>query len=48
MGDDGIGEEDTNATVLTDEPLFLLPEPPAGDLTGDRRQDFVGDVNPCI
>ena len=48
MGDDGIGDEDTNATVLGDEDPFLLPGAPIGVFSGDRRHDFVGEENPCI
>jgi hypothetical protein len=43
-----MGDEETNATVLVGEALLSYPEPPAGVLSGDRRQDFVGDENPCI
>jgi hypothetical protein len=48
MGDDGIGDEDTNATVFADEELFLLPGAPVGVFRGDRRHDFVGEADPCI
>lgn len=50
IGDDGRGEEDTNATVLEGEVdlLLPLPEPLDGVFWGDRKHDFVGEVKDCI
>ena len=47
VGEDGIGEEETNATVLVGDALCPLPDPALGVLSGDRRQDFVGEAKSC-
>ena len=38
-----MGDEETNVTPLEGEPL-PVPEPAEGVLSGERRQDFVGEV----
>jgi hypothetical protein len=38
-----MGDEETNVTPLVGEPL-PRPEPAEGVLSGERRQDFVGEV----
>jgi len=43
VGELYIGDEETNVTPLVGEPL-PVPEPPEGVLSGERRQDFVGEV----
>ena len=43
-GDGGRGDEETKATFLVGEAQFAPPEPALGVLSGDRRQDFVGEV----
>src|SRR5579859_6521822 len=40
---DGMGEEETNCTFLLGL-KFAEPEPAEGVLSGERRQDFVGEV----
>ena len=47
MGEEGTGDDETNATFLEGEVLAsLLPllEPLLGVLRGERRQDFVGET----
>jgi hypothetical protein len=47
VGEDGRGDDETNATFLEGEvvvPLLPLPEPLLGVLRGERRHDFVGET----
>ena len=51
IGEDGVGDEETNATFLEGDvlaPLLPLPEPLLGVLTGERRHDLVGEIRGCI
>jgi hypothetical protein len=43
VGEPYMGDEETNVTPLVGEPL-PGPEPAEGVLRGERRQDFVGEV----
>ena len=51
VGDEGRGEEETNATFFEGEvlaPLLPLPDLLLGVLRGERRQDFAGETRGCI
>lgn len=43
-GDEGMGEEETNATALLGLRFPKFPAFAEGVFIGERRQDFVGDV----